>query len=78
MRPAAEVAAAAGLSLTHLALLWCLANPRVSTVILGASRLSQLQDNLAALDQRDKLTPEVMAAVEAIVANRPEAPQRFT
>lgn len=73
----AKVAQAAGLSLTHMALLWCLANPRVSTVILGASRLSQLRDNLAALDHRDKLTPDVMAAIEAVVANRPAPPQRF-
>ncbi len=34
------------MSLTHMALLWCLRNPNVSTVILGASRLSQLADNL--------------------------------
>ena len=77
VRELAQVAQGAGLSLTHLALLWCLRNPRVSTVILGASRLGQLQDNLAALDHRDRLTPEVLAAVEAIVANRPEGPQRF-
>ena len=73
----AALADAAGLSVTHLALLWCLANPRVSTVILGASRLSQLTDNLAALEQKAKLTPEVMAGIEAIMANKPAGPQRF-
>jgi voltage-dependent potassium channel beta subunit len=72
-----KLAQEAGLSLTHLALLWCLANPRVSTVILGASRLSQLTDNLAALDQSAKLTPDVLEAIETIVANRPAAPQRW-
>ena len=72
-----KLAQEAGLSLTHLALLWCLANPRVSTVILGASRLSQLTDNLAALDHTAKLTPEVLEAIEAIVANRPAPPQRW-
>lgn len=35
-----------GLSMTHLALGWCALNPHVSTVILGASRLEQLEDNL--------------------------------
>ena len=45
-RALADLAAKAGLPLGHLALLWCLANPRVSTVILGASRASQLTDNL--------------------------------
>jgi voltage-dependent potassium channel beta subunit len=66
-----------GLSMTHLALLWCLANRNVSTVILGASRLSQLEDNLAALDGKAKLTPDVMARIDEIVGNKPAAPQRF-
>jgi voltage-dependent potassium channel beta subunit len=73
----AGVAAEAGLSVHHMALLWCLQNPRVSTVILGASRLSQLTDNLAALEHKAKMTPEVMAAIEAVVDNKPAAPQRF-
>ena len=66
-----------GMPVHHLALLWCLQNPRVSTVILGASRSEQLQDNLSALASKPKMTPEVMAAIEAIVQNRPEQPQRF-
>ena len=73
----AKVADAAGLSLTNLSLLWCLHNQRVSTVILGASRISQLTDNLAALTQKAKLTNDVLAAVEAIVGNKPAAPQKF-
>jgi len=76
-RALAKVADAAGLSLTNLSLLWCLHNKRVSTVILGASRLSQLTDNLSALTQKAKLTADVLAAVEAIVANKPAAPQKF-
>ena len=76
-RALADLAAKAGLPLAHLALLWCLANPRVSTVILGASRASQLTDNLAALDHKAKLTPEVMAEIEIIMANKPSGPQRF-
>ncbi len=73
----AGIAKDAGLPIHHMALLWCLENPRVSTVILGASRLSQLTDNLAALDARDKMTADVMAAIEEIAANKPAAPQRF-
>ena len=73
----AKLAAGIGMPVHHLALLWCLANPCVSTVILGASRQAQLVDNLAALDNRALLTPEVMAAVEAIMQNKPEAPKRF-
>lgn len=77
VRDLARIADEAGLSLTHMALLWCLANPRVSTVILGASRLTQLQDNLAALDHRAKMTPDLLEAIEAVVQNRPEPPRRF-
>jgi voltage-dependent potassium channel beta subunit len=73
----AKVADDAGLPIHHMALLWCLANPRVSTVILGASRLSQLTDNLAALDNRAKMTPDVISAIEDVVQNKPAAPQRF-
>ena len=76
-RALADLAAKSGLPLAHMCLLWCLANPRVSTVILGASRSSQLTENLAALDHKAKLTPDVMAEIETIMANKPDAPQRF-
>jgi len=73
----AKLAGQVGLPVHHLALLWCLQNRHVSTVILGASRLDQLTDNLAALEAGALMTPEVMAAIEAIVANKPAAPLRF-
>jgi voltage-dependent potassium channel beta subunit len=73
----ASLADEIGISITHLALLWCLSNRNVSTVILGASRLSQLEDNLAALDQKNKLTPEVLGKIDAIVENKPTPSQRF-
>ena len=38
----------------------------VSTVITGASKLSQLQANLGALELLDKLTPEVMQRIDAV------------
>jgi voltage-dependent potassium channel beta subunit len=76
-RALAKVAEGAGLSLTNMALLWCLRNPRVSTVILGASRISQLTDNLTALSQKERLTDDVVAEIEAVVDNTPAAPQRF-
>ena len=77
VRALAVLAGRIGLPLHHLALLWCLANPRVSTVILGASRVSQVTDNIAALDHKAKLTPEVMAEIEVIMANKPAAAPRF-
>jgi voltage-dependent potassium channel beta subunit len=56
-------------SLPRLALAWCLKNPHVSTVILGASRVEQLQENLGALVVTDRLTPEVMKRIDQVVAN---------
>jgi voltage-dependent potassium channel beta subunit len=56
-----------GCSMTHLAIAWCVTNPRVSTVILGASRLSQLEENLEALDVVPLLTDEVQQRLREIV-----------
>lgn len=55
-----------GMPLARLALAWCLKNPRVSTVILGASRASQLTDNLQALEAVPLLTEEVMQRIDTI------------
>ena len=55
-----------GCTLAQLALAWVAHNPQVSTVITGASKLSQLQSNLGALDVMGKLTPEVVARIDAI------------
>jgi len=60
-----------GVSLTHFALAWCLKNPNVSTVITGASKLEQLQNNLKALEAVERLTPDVLAKVDQIVG-KPE------
>lgn len=67
----------AGLTLTHLALLWCLQNPQVSTVILGASRLEQLQDNLAALEHRGKLSPALCQQIDELLGNKPRPDTLF-
>jgi voltage-dependent potassium channel beta subunit len=58
------IAAELGGTLAQLALAWVAKNPRVSSVITGASKLSQLKANLGALALLDKLTPEVMARVD--------------
>ncbi len=55
-----------GCSLSQLALAWCLKNPFVSTVITGASRVEQVQENMKAADVVDQITPEVMEKIEAI------------
>ncbi|GAB4417945.1 MAG: aldo/keto reductase [Bacteroidia bacterium] len=71
VRALTALASDLGISMTHLALAWCAKNPHVSSIILGATRLSQLEDNLRALDAIPALTPEVMARIETIVANNP-------
>ena len=55
-----------GTTLPRLALAWCLKNPHVSTVILGASKPEQLTENFGALDLVVKLTPAVMKRLAAI------------
>ena len=73
----AKIADGAGMPIHHMALLWCLANPHVSTVILGASKIEQLTDNLSALASKSKMTADVLAAIEDVMGNKPAAPQRF-
>jgi len=60
------IAARLGGNVAQLAVAWANRNPNVSSVILGASRLSQLQDNLKALALTPKLTPEVVEEIDAI------------
>jgi voltage-dependent potassium channel beta subunit len=62
------------LSLPVLSLAWCLKNPNVSTVILGASKLTQLQENIKALDAQHLLSAEVMQRIEEILQNKPIFP----
>lgn len=63
-----------GISMANLAISWCLKNPNVSTVILGASKLSQLEENLKSLDALPKLTNEVLTKMEEILDNTPAKP----
>ena len=45
---------------SQLAILWCLKNKNVSTVIVGASKLSQLKENLNSINYSDKITGEIV------------------
>jgi voltage-dependent potassium channel beta subunit len=60
------IAARLGGNVAQLAVAWANRNPNVSTVILGASKLSQLEDNLKALALTPRLTPEVAQEIDAI------------
>jgi voltage-dependent potassium channel beta subunit len=67
----AAVAADLGISQAVLAIAWCLKNPHVSTVILGASKESQLTETLTASEAAEKLTPDVLEKIEHILQNKP-------
>lgn len=61
----AEIAHGLGIAPAQLALAWCLHNPHVSSVILGASRPEQLRENLAALEVLPRLDTALLERIEA-------------
>ncbi|KAK8254908.1 NADP-dependent oxidoreductase domain-containing protein [Phyllosticta capitalensis] len=71
------VAERLGGSVGQLALAWCAKNKNVSTVILGASKPQQIDENVGALKLLPKLTPEVMDEIEKILDNKPEPAKTF-
>ena len=56
-----------GTTMTKLALAWCLVNPNVSTMILGASKIEQLEENLTCLEVVPLLTKEVQDKIQSIL-----------
>jgi voltage-dependent potassium channel beta subunit len=64
-----HVAAELNCSIGQLAIAWVLKNPRVSTVITGASRIEQIAENMRAADIAMQLTPELKQRIEDIVGD---------
>ena len=64
-------------SLAQLAVAWVIANKDVSTCILGASKVSQLEENYKALEIYKKLTPEILLEIETILDNCPKGEMDF-
>lgn len=62
-----SVARDLGCTLAQLALAWCLKNPNVSTVITGATRVAQIEENMKAIEVAPKLDAEAMRRIDAIV-----------
>jgi voltage-dependent potassium channel beta subunit len=60
-----------GTPLSTLSIAWTLKNPNVTTAILGATRRSQLEENLKALDVLPLLTEEVLQKIEDIMQTKP-------
>lgn len=70
-----ELAQKLGISTAELSIAWCLRNPHVSTVILGATKKQQLLSNLKAADAIAKLGPDVLEKIEKIMDNKPILPE---
>ncbi len=71
LRKLIALAGELGVSMASLAIAWTIANPHVTSTILGATREEQLADNLKALDVVKLLTPEVNLRIEEILQNKP-------
>jgi aryl-alcohol dehydrogenase-like predicted oxidoreductase len=63
-----KVADDLGCTTAQLAIAWCTLNPRVTTVITGASRVEQVKENMAALNVLDRLDDDVLARIDSITA----------
>ena len=63
-----DIASARGQSLAQLALLWVLRNPEVTSALIGASSVAQLESNIKALDGA-ALTPEEIEAIEPLAVH---------
>jgi voltage-dependent potassium channel beta subunit len=57
--------------LVNLALCWCLKNKHVSTVILGASKIEQLEENLNSLKYLKSVDADLLEEIENILNNKP-------
>ena len=64
VRALAEIASSRGQTLAQLALAWLLARPAVTSVLIGASSLKQIQENVAALEKKH-FSPDEFAAIDA-------------
>ncbi|GAB4501116.1 MAG: aldo/keto reductase family protein [Anaerolineales bacterium] len=72
VRQLTQVAQDLHLSMPQLALAWLLRRKDVSTVITGATRLAQLQENLDAAEAVEKLNDDVLEKIEQILGNYPD------
>ena len=66
------IAADMGITVSQLAIAWLLRRKEVSTVISGATKLAQLEENLASAEAEEKLDDDILETIEAILDNHPE------
>ena len=70
-----KIADSLGVAMATMAIAWILKNPHVSTVILGATKVEQLLENLSAVEVIPMLTNEVMARIEKVLQGEPDQSQ---
>jgi voltage-dependent potassium channel beta subunit len=63
------IAESLNISLTQLSLGYCIKNPNVSTVILGATKKEQLKENLSTLQILDKITEKTLMKIKIVMDN---------
>jgi voltage-dependent potassium channel beta subunit len=63
------------ISMPQLAIAWCLKNNNVSTVILGASKVEQLEENLDAVNKLHLLSTDMMMQIDEVLSNKPVIPE---
>jgi voltage-dependent potassium channel beta subunit len=71
IRKLTEIASDLGGSMAQLAIAWLLRIPEMSSVILGATKVHQIEENLKCVELKPKLTPEVLAKIDEILGNNP-------
>jgi len=64
-------------SQAQLALAWVLANHNVSVCLFGATKISQIEDNIKSLEVLKKLTPEILEKINNALGNQPEIVLNF-
>jgi voltage-dependent potassium channel beta subunit len=69
-----KLAGELGVPLAQMAIAWCLKNEHVSTVILGASKMHQLKENLKSLEVVDQIDDSLNDQIEKILGNQPHHP----
>jgi voltage-dependent potassium channel beta subunit len=75
VRQLQNVANDLGCSMANLAIAWCVKNENVTTAILGATKRTQLEENLKSLDVLPLLTKEVMDKMDVVLGNKPVLPE---
>lgn len=77
VRGLTKIAEKLGGSMASLALAWTIKNPHVSVAILGATKASQITENVKCLELLPKMSEDIMKEIEEVLANKPTEPSQM-